>query len=129
MGLELKMLVWSIVLGLVYVAVAAVLSTSQRGTNWNVGNREGEPKPLTGMSGRADRALRNFLETFGFFAAAVLAVMVAGKSSGQTGHGAQLYFWGRLVYLPVYLIGIPYLRTIVWGVATAGLVLVLVGLT
>jgi uncharacterized MAPEG superfamily protein len=129
MSLELKMLVWSIVLGLIHVAIAATLSTQQRGTSWNIGNREGEPALLTGMAGRADRALRNFLETFAFFAAAVLAVMITAKYSGQTARGVQLYFWARVVYLPVYLIGIPYLRTLVWVVSVVGIVLVLVGLT
>jgi uncharacterized MAPEG superfamily protein len=67
----------------------------------------------------------NFLETFPFFAAAVLVVVLAKANSSQTALGAQLYFWGRLAHLPIYVIGIPYLRTLVWAVAFAGLVMVL----
>lgn len=125
MPVELTLLGWSIVLGLVYVVFALILATPQRGLAWHTSNREGEPKPLTGMAARAHRASRNFLETFAFFAAAVLAVVVAQRSTASTILGAQLYFWARVVYLPVYTIGIPYLRTLVWTVSVVGIVLVL----
>src|SRR5476649_786485 len=106
MSIELKMLGWSVCLGLLHVAIAAALATSQRGLKWNAGNLDGEPKTLTGVAARADRASRNFLETFPFFAAAVLAVVLQGSNTAQTAMGTDLYFWARLVYLPVYLIGI-----------------------
>ena len=128
MTIELKILAWSICLGLVSVLIAASLGSAQRGLQWNVGNREGEAKPLTGAAGRADRAMWNFLETFPFFAAAVLAVVLARGNSAHTALGAQLYFWGRLAYLPLYIIGIPYIRTLAWAVSLCGLLLVLAAL-
>ena len=64
---------------------------------------------------RVDRASRNYLETFAFFAAAVLVVVVGQRTNAQTALGAQLYVWARVIYLPVYAIGIPYLRTLVEG--------------
>ncbi len=118
---ELKWLVYSILLGLVSVLVAGALGTRQRGLKWNASNRDGETKPLTGAAARAARANANFLETFPFFAAAVLAVAVSNHGTPQAAFGAALYFWGRLVYLPVYIIGIPYLRTLVWAVSIWGL--------
>lgn len=127
MPVELTLLGWSIILGLVYVIFAVTLATLQRGMQWNASNRDQNPL-LTGMAARVDRASRNFLETFVFFAAAVLAVSVAQRSSAQTVLGAQLYFWARVVYLPVYAIGITYLRTLVWAVSLIGIVLVLSGL-
>ena len=114
MSVELQMLGWSVVLGLVYVLVAAGFGTWQRGLRWNAGNRDGEPQPLNKYAARADRANRNFLETFAFFAAATLAVVAMHKTGAQTVIGAQIYFWARLAYLPVYVIGIPYLRTVIW---------------
>jgi uncharacterized MAPEG superfamily protein len=128
MTVELKMLAWSILLGLAYVFVAASLSTQQRGMKWNAGNRDGEAKPLTGAAARAVRASLNFLETFGFFAAAVLAVVLAKQNTPNTALGAQIYFWARLVYLPVYIIGVPYLRTLVWAGSLVGLILVVAAL-
>ena len=43
-----------------------------------------------------ERASRNFLETFPFFAAAVLAVVLTQRTSPETALGAQVYFWARL---------------------------------
>lgn len=125
MTIELTMLGWSVALGLVYVLVAAALVTAQRGVQWNVGNRDGETPPLTGAAARASRASHNFLETFAFFAAAVLAVVIAQRTGEHTTLGVQLYFWARVAYLPIYLVGIPYLRTAVWAVSLCGLLLVL----
>src|ERR1700722_7113596 len=102
MPLEIKMLAWSIYLGLAYVLIAAALTTKARGFSWNVGNRDAESARLSGAAGRAPRACRNFLETFAFFAAAVLAVVLLKATSERTALGAELYFWARLVYLPVY---------------------------
>ncbi len=128
MTTELKMLGWSVFLGLAYVFIAAGLGTHQRGLKWNAGNRDGEPKPLTGIAARAARANQNFLETFGFFAAAVLAVVVAGQTTAHTALGSEIYFWARLAYLPIYIAGIPYLRTVVWTAALWGMLQVLEGL-
>lgn len=114
MSIELQMLGWSVLLGIAYVLVAAGFGTWQRGLQWNAGNRDGEPQPLNKYAARADRANRNFLETFAFFAAAALAVVAMHKTGAQTVIGAQIYFWARVAYLPVYVIGIPYLRTIIW---------------
>jgi uncharacterized MAPEG superfamily protein len=121
MTTELKMLGWSVALGLVYVFVAAGLATHQRGLKWNAGNRDGEAKPLTGAAARAVRANANFLETFPFFAAVVLAVVIARQTTPHTALGATVYFWARVAYLPIYIAGIPYVRTLVWGVSLWGL--------
>lgn len=128
MSIEIKYLAWSIALGIVYVLVAATLGTAQRGLNWNVGNRDADTKPLTGAAARAHRASRNFLETFPFFAAAALAVVLTKTNTAQTALGAMLYFWARTIYLPVYVIGIPYLRTLVWAVSFVGLLMLLTAL-
>lgn len=89
------------------------------------GNREAGAKPLTGVAERAGNASRNFLETFAFFAAALLAVVLAHRGSGHTALGAQIYFWARVAYWPVYATGVPYLRTVVWLVSIWGLLQVL----
>ena len=88
---ELRYLVYSVLLGLVYVFLAAALATRQRGVAWNVGNRDGELKPLSGAAARAGRANRNFLETFPFFAAVALAVVLAaGQHRAHRARGAAV---------------------------------------
>lgn len=125
MAIELQMLAWSAALGLVQVLLAAAFITRQRGLAWNAGPRDAVKPPPTGVAGRLDRASKNFLETFPFFVAAVLAVVVAGASDERTALGAQLYFWARLVYVPLYASGIPYVRSLAWAVAIFGLLMVL----
>ena len=65
MTIELTMLV----LGLVQIVIAAQAKSRQTGLQWTAGPRD-EPMPLTGVAGRLDRALSNFLETFPLFVAA-----------------------------------------------------------
>lgn len=121
MTVEVQMLAWSIALGLLHVLLGATLMTQQRGLRWNASARDGEAKPLTGVAARVDRALKNFLETFPLFAAAALAVVLTERGSADTALGAQLYFWARLAYVPIYAAGVPYLRTVVWAVSIWGL--------
>jgi uncharacterized MAPEG superfamily protein len=62
------------------------------------------------------------------FAALVLTAQVAAKTNATTALGAQLFLWARVVYVPVYLIGIPWARTAVWIVSVVGLVMILLQL-
>lgn len=121
MDIELRALGWAVVLGIVQMLLAASAGTSQRGLKWNASARDGEPPPLSGVPARLQRAWANFLETFPLFAAVVLAVVLLQRQSAATALGAQLYLWARVVYVPLYAAGIPYLRSLVWGVAMAGI--------
>jgi uncharacterized MAPEG superfamily protein len=83
--------------------------------------------PLKGIAGRVDRAGINFLETFPIFATAVLVAHLTGHHGGLTLWGANLYFWGRIVYAIAYTAGFPIVRSAIWNVAVIGIVLILVG--
>lgn len=128
MPVEIQMLAWGILLGVAQLFLAAALMTRQRGLAWNASARDGDPPPLTGVAARADRAFRNFLETFPFFAAAAVAVVATGSGDAGTAWGAQLWFWARVLYVPLYLAGIPYVRSLVWGASLAGMLMVVLGL-
>lgn len=127
-GIELQILAWAVAFGLLHLLAAATLGTRQRGLKWNAGARDGDVAPLVGVAARVDRAFRNFMETFPFFAAAVLAVAATGRTGDETALGAQLYFWARVAYVPIYAAGIPYLRTAVWAVALWGILRILTAL-
>jgi uncharacterized MAPEG superfamily protein len=124
MTLELKLLVWSTALALAQMLIALLGAIAQVGLLPLVGNRESLPA-IDGWGGRAQRAHRNMLESLTIFAAVVLVVQVVGKSNAVTALGAQLFFWSRLAYAPVYVIGIAWLRTGLWGVSFVGLLQIL----
>ena len=128
MTFELRRLALSVVLGLVQIVLASHAASLQRGYLWTAGPRDEAVPPLTGIAGRLERALRNFVETFPLFAAAVLIAHVTNTHSWMTEWGVQLYFGARVVYLALYAAGVSLLRSLVWNVATLGIAMVLLSL-
>jgi len=120
---DLMLLVWAVALTVVQTVIAAMGAQMQVGLPALAGNRDGLP-PITGWAARAARAHRNMLESLVLFAALVLVAHVGGKANATTALGCELFFWARLIYVPVYLIGIPWVRTGVWAVSIVGLVLI-----
>ncbi len=119
-------LLWaSVILGVVHLLVAVLASVGARGMPWALGPRDEPAADMGKVGSRLERAYKNFLETFPLFAAAVLMEASIGHGSGLAALGAQLYFWGRVAFLPVYALGLPVVRTLIWTVALAGIVLVL----
>src|SRR5215831_5052716 len=123
MSLELKLLVWSVALAFAQCLIAVTGAMLQVGLPTLAGNREKLPA-ITGWGGRAERAHRNMLQSLVLFTALVLAAQVTNKLDATTALGAQLFFWGRLAYAAVYLIGLPWIRTLVWLISVIGLVLI-----
>src|SRR5262245_37466234 len=126
--IELTLLAFSVGLGFVHIVAASHSASLQRGYRWSASSRDEPVEPLHGAAGRLDRALKNYLETFPLFAALVLAADAAGRHSALTEWGAQLYFWGRVAYLPLYVAGIPLVRSLAWNVAAVGTFLFLAAL-
>ncbi len=124
---ELMLLVWAVLLTVVQAVVAVQGAVMQVGLGTLAGNREGLPE-IKGWAGRAARAHRNMLESLVLFAALVLVAVAAGKTNDATAMGAQIFFWARVAYAFVYVAGIPWLRTGVWGVSIVGLAMIFVQL-
>jgi uncharacterized MAPEG superfamily protein len=127
MSTDLTLLVWAVGLTMVQAALAAMGALLLSGPGKMAGNRDDLP-PITGWAGRATRAHRNMLESLPLFAALVLTAQIAGKADATSALGSELFFWARLVYAPVYVIGIPFLRTAVWAVSIVGLITIFVHL-
>jgi len=128
MAIELYLLGATLILALVQILLTAHVRTLQYGLKWNTGPRDEILPPLKPLPGRLQRAQDNLFETLPLFIGALLAAAYAGRLGLLTNIGAHLYFFGRLIYLPLYAAGIPYVRSLVWTAATAGLVLVIAGL-
>ena len=128
MTIELTMLAWATVLGLAHAVATGQVAVFQHGLPYNLGPRD-EQKPLTGIPGRISRAFANYMQTFPFFAAAVLLAHAAGRHSWLTTWGVQLYFWARLVFIPLYASGTSGPRTAAFLVSMVGIVMILIALT
>lgn len=124
MAIELKMLLFTVALFLVQLLAQVLAEVMQHGIGYAASARDDWKNP-TGIAGRIERAYFNLLETMPAFAALVLIVLYTGNANANTALGAQIYFWGRVLYVPAYISGIPYVRTLIWTVSTLGLFLIL----
>ncbi len=128
MTTELTYLAWTLVLALVQIGLPAIMRTAETGTGYNAGARDEPGPPIGKITARLQRAQGNLFETLPLFAAAVLIAHVAGRDGALAAWGAALYFWARVVYLPLYAFGVPFVRSLVWVAAAAGLIMVLAAL-
>ena len=78
------------------------------------------PEP-TALAGRVERTARNTAENFMFFAVIALVAHAAGATGSRVELGAEVFFWARVAFIPIYYPGIIYLRTAAWLVGTIGL--------
>ena len=125
MAVELKILALGALLLFIHIFVATRFKTAQYGHQWNVGARDEtlpEPNPV---SGRLMRAQANFEETFPIAIVALVGVVIAGRTSATTALGGWIWLGARVVYLPLYWVGIPVVRTIVWTFSMVGLGMVI----
>jgi uncharacterized MAPEG superfamily protein len=123
---ELTLLSWTLVLELVQIMLPATLRTRETGTAYNIAPRDAPGPPVGALTGRLQRALTNLFETLPLFIAALLIAHVADKNGALTLWGARLFLLGRVLYVPLYALGVAGVRTVAWMIATAGLALVLV---
>jgi uncharacterized MAPEG superfamily protein len=126
--IELRVLTLSVVLGVAQIIATSHAASLQRGYRWTASSRDQQASPLRGVAGRLDRALHTFLETFPLFVAVVLVAHVSGPHNALTEWGALLYLGARVAYVLLYAAGVPLIRSLVWNVATAGILLFVVAL-
>jgi uncharacterized MAPEG superfamily protein len=112
--------------GFVQLVMAAQAANVQYGLRWAASPRDEEMPPLRPIPGRVSRNFRNFMETFPFFAAAVLLAETASIHNSLTHWGAVAYVAGRIAYTALYITGIPLIRSLFWNVAAFGMLAVLV---
>ena len=77
------------------------------------------------LFGRATRALANYVENHGPFVAVALALIVTQRTGGTGALGATIWILSRIVYFPLYLSGVVYVRTAVWAISIVGLLMML----
>jgi len=122
MSIELQYLILTVFLVLLQMVLQSVAGFLTIGLKGAVGSRDDEVL-TTGYGGRFERAYYNMLETFPVFVALVLTIHVTESWSTTSALAVKLYFWARVVYIPLYVSGIPYLRSIAWVVSMVGIVM------
>ena len=122
MSIELQYLVFSVFLLIVQMVMQVGAGLLTNGLMGLAGSRDDEVL-VSGIGGRFERAYYNMLETFPIFAAMVLTIQVTESWTATSALAVQLYFWARVVYLPLYIIGIPFFRTAVWLTSMAGIIM------
>ena len=109
----------------VWTLVAVVVGGAIRNQEWTkegrqigLGNRD-NLKEATPMGGRVERAAKNSIEAAVFFVPLALIASAAGLDA-EVMVGAEIAFWARIAYVPIYIAGIKYLRSLVWIVGVVG---------
>ena len=109
----------------IWTLVSVVLGAAIRNQEWTkegrdigLGNRD-NLQEATPMGGRAERAAKNSIEAAVFFIPLALIANAAGLDA-EVMLGVQVAFWARIAYVPIYIAGIKYLRSLVWIVGVVG---------
>ena len=125
---ELVVFALSVLLVFVQIGLQGFFATRELGHDWNAGPRDENRRPQGALAGRAERALKNLLETYPVFVGLALALAMTGEGGGLGAFGAWTWLLARIVYVPLYLGGVPYIRSLAWLVSVAGIFMMLIAL-
>ena len=117
---ELAVINWALI---VAASLIKAKAWKPSGLKTALGNRD-ELADCNGFPARTDRAAKNMLENMVLFTALALVASVGGVTDPHVELGARIFFWARIVYIPIYMIGIPVARTGVWAISVIGMGLI-----
>lgn len=124
MAAETLILLLTFVLALVHYLMPGFWKAQNNDMAELVGARD-NMKPIENPIGqRALRATNNFKETVPWAIGLLILVQVTDDANGATALGGWLYLISRIAYIPAYLSGIPYIRSIAWAASLLGLVVI-----
>lgn len=106
----------------------SITANLQVGPKYAMGPRD-EPRQLTGVAGRFQRAMNNHFEGLILFTIAVVVVTLSDTSNSITQLAAWVYLGARILYVPAYVLGLSPWRSLIWFVSFfASMVILLVAL-
>ncbi len=124
---ETSYIILSVALFFGMILVQSLVSIKHHGLVPLAGARD-EMKAPTFLLERMKRANQNMIEAMVMFVPLTLIVIHTDQLSMSTAVGAAMFFWGRLVYAPLYWFGVSWFRTVAWGVSMAGIALMFINL-
>ena len=86
------------------------------------GNRQNLLEPSAACA-RAKRAGNNTVEGLVVFALVYAGATAAGATHEALLPGVSLFVWARAAHWAVYIAGLPYVRTVAWGVSLYAMVM------
>ena len=90
---------------------------------WDIMGDRDNPPEMSIVAGRLDRAKNNMLEALPLFLALGLLALVKSANTSEVVQGALIFLIARVAYVPAYVSGIPMLRSLIWLVGNAGLLM------
>jgi len=120
MALE-KILILSFLLVIIQLTIPMLIDLLTGNTNltYLLSSRDSSSKPSI-YAQRANRASRNLLETLPIFIGISILSLI-----GEVDNSFVALFWLilRAIYIPIYILGINYLRTGIWAASLICLIL------
>jgi len=110
---EMEMLLWSALLYIVQVIIAAAAADMKNGPAWGLSNRDNMPS-TSDFIGRSQRAYHNMEESLLPFACIALLVQSTGSTGDLSALGATVFFYSRVLHAGFYLAGITGVRSLAY---------------
>ncbi len=111
---ELVVLTLAALLQSVQFVAYSIFANLQVGPAYALSPRD-EPRQLTGLAGRLQRAMNNHFEGLILFTIAILVVVVGERTSPFTTFCAWGYLAARVLYVPAYTLGWAPGRSVIWS--------------
>ena len=120
MALE-NILILSFLLVIIQLTIPMLIELLTKNTSlkYFLSSRD-ENTTISVQAQRANRALKNLLETFPIFIAITLLSLIKDVDNSTV---ALFWLIFRIIYVPVYVLGINYLRTGIWAASLICLIL------
>ena len=120
MALE-NILILSFLLVMIQLTIPILIELLTKNTNlkYFLSSRDENTK-ISAHAQRANRALKNLLETFPIFIGLAILSLIKDVDNSSI---ALFWLTFRIIYVPVYVLGINYIRTGIWAASLICLIL------
>lgn len=118
---ETTVFLLTLVLGVIHLSIGAGIQIAEVGLLAVMKSRDDLPPIKSRFGLRGERANHNFKETLPWALGLLLLIQITNQANAISALGAWVYFWSRAIYIPMYVFGIPVLRSIAYTIALLGL--------
>ena len=110
------------------IAVQGAYSSLTAGPAYGFSNREGAAPGMGAVGLRIDKTLANLKEGAIMYLPLALLAINLDISNTWTWWAALLTMVSRLIYVPIFYLGIPVIRTLVWSPSFIAIPLLAIGI-